>query len=62
MPRLVMNKRLCDVSCKIGPFHSENGSPLLSLLLPSIELEGRGGDAKCCPVTLPCSLPQLPEG
>ena len=62
MPRLLLNKRLCDESCKIGPFHSENGSPLLSLLLPSFELEGRGGDVKCCPGTLPSSLPELPEG
>lgn len=57
-----MNKRLCDQSCKIGPFHSDNGSPLLSLLLFPFELEGRGGDVKCYPATLPCSLPELPEG
>lgn len=57
-----MNKRLCNESCKIGPFHSESESPLLSPLLPSFEPEGRGGDAQCCPVTLASSLPELPEG
>lgn len=62
MPRLLMNKRLCNESCKIGPFHSEGESPLLSLLLPSFEPEGRGGDVHCCPVTLASSLPELPEG
>lgn len=62
MPRLLMNKRLCDESYKIGPLNSDSGSPLLSLLLPPFELERRGEDVKCCPATLPSSLPELPEG
>lgn len=60
VPRLLMNKTLWWILVN-WTFSFRQWSPLLSLLLP-FELLRRGGDVKCCPATLPSSVPELPEG